>query len=433
MKKTIIVIIYIAFAAQFCFSQNRSISFDTISQYFNEAKKICDKDNGKLWGKPLWSPIIVINRNTRVFAANENDSTGSLKKVNDVYTGIFPENKIISNSTVEFDGKFWTMVSYPISNDPLERKMLFIHEMFHHLQKHLNLETKGGYDNKHMDKNIARVLIKLEWNALVKALNSKGHKQISAITDALIFRNYRRQIFPGADTNENRFEMQEGLADYTAIKLCLNDKNSIIKEIAVKKKYSWYKESYVRSFGYFSGACYAVLLDFSGENWKKDLNENSDLGELLKQHFKIKLPENLKREYDLIKNKYGFDSISVFENKREQRMKKVADDYREEYTVKPHLIIKLLNGHFGFSPSNLVSLDSLGTVYPFIVITDDWGNLNVNSNGCLLSEDWRTAIISSEDLKINGNIITGKDWVLKLNDKWKIETQGTNYILVKSE
>jgi len=139
MKKTIIVIIYIAFAAQFCFSQNRSISFDTISQYFNEAKKICDKDNGKLWGKPLWSPIIVINRNTRVFAANENDSTGSLKKVNDVYTGIFPENKIISNSTVEFDGKFWTMVSYPISNDPLERKMLFIHEMFHHLQKHLNL------------------------------------------------------------------------------------------------------------------------------------------------------------------------------------------------------------------------------------------------------------------------------------------------------
>ncbi len=432
MRKILIIIFYSVLTAQYCYTQNKSIPFDTIGRYFNEIKKICDKDNGKLWGKPLWSPIIVIDRKTRIFAANENDSTGSLKKINDVYTGNFPENKIISNSTIEFNGKFWTMLGYPISNNPLERNMVFIHEMFHRLQSELTLETKE-YNNKHADKNIARILIKLEWNALEKAINSKGEKQINAISDALIFRNYRRQIFSGADTMENRFEIQEGLADYTAIILCMNNKKSIIKEIAIKKISHWYAESYVRSFGYYSGACYAVLLDFSGEKWKKGLKENFDLGKLLKQHYKIELPDNLKQEYDLIKSKYGFDSISVFENEREQRMKKVVDDYHEEFIVKPHLKIKLLNGHFGFNPGNLQPLDSLGTVYPYIVITDVWGILNVNSNGCLLSDDWKTAIISAEDLKINGSVVTGKDWILKLNDKWKIEFQGVNYILIENK
>ena len=59
--------------------------------------------------------------------------------------------------------------------------------------------------------------------------------------------------------------------------------------------------------------------------------------------------------------------------------------------------------------------------------------LHVNSNGCLLSDDWKTAIISAEDLKINGSVVTGKDWILKLNDKWKIEFQGVNYILIENK
>jgi hypothetical protein len=428
MKKVIIIILITISIRQITYSQKNPMPIDTIGQYFNELKSICEKDNGNLWGKTLWSPIIVIDRKTRFFVASENDSSNTLKQENKVYTGYFPENLIIANSTTEFGGKHWTMVGYPLPNVQLDREILFIHEMFHRLQNEL-WKGNSGYDIKHIDNKLSRILLKLEWNALVTAINSNKTIRKKAITDALIFNYYRKLIYSGSDTMENRFEIMEGLAEYTAMKICLQNEKEIIRRINDKKMYYWNLDSYTRSFGYFSGFLYAFLLDFSNAEWRNKINTNSDLQVLLQNQLKIALPNNLKDKFETIKTEYGFDTISVSEEKREIKIQKIIADYKERLVIKPHLTFNLIKMNIGFNPTNLLSIDSLGTVYPNIQIVDNWGILKVNNGGCLLNNSWSTATINAENIKINGNSITGNDWELKLNPKWKIISEGTNYKL----
>ena len=52
------------------------------------------------------------------------------------------------------------------------------------------------------------------------------------------------------------------------------------------------------------------------------------------------------------------------------------------------LVIHLENRKIGFNPSNLIPLDSLGTVFPFMRITDNWGILDVDSCGALMNNEW---------------------------------------------
>lgn len=70
-----------------------------------------------------------------------------------------------------------------------------------------------------MDEMEARVWLKLEWEALHKALNSKEQAvKKSAIEDALAFRKVRQTQYNSAQ-NERRFETHEGLAEYNGQKL----------------------------------------------------------------------------------------------------------------------------------------------------------------------------------------------------------------------
>lgn len=72
-----------------------------------------------------------------------------------------------------------------------------------------------------------------------------------------------------------------------------------------------------------------------------------------------------------------------------------------------------------------------GTVYPKIVLTDNWGVLTVEEGGALLRSDWRWVIVS-EPLEITDDKIIGEGWVIELNENYKIEENAEgNYILVK--
>ena len=179
--KVILVTIFFLSSAT-AFSQ-QDFNTDTIYKYFKEIETICNKDNGELWGTNLWSPILVINKDTRKIIANEPDNAGLLQKKGDCYIGKFPENKIIANSITYFGDKLWTMVAYPLPTKKNYRNELFIHEMFHYFQESSNLEYR--YDNTHIDKMQARIYLKLEWSALEKAIIS-DNTNIEAITDAAL-------------------------------------------------------------------------------------------------------------------------------------------------------------------------------------------------------------------------------------------------------
>lgn len=428
-------IIFLFFCLIVCsLNGQNSIPADTAVMYYNEAKAISDKDNGKLWGIPIYAPTLFIDTETLDVVSNEQDNEGLLTKQGNIYIGTFPEDKIIANSTTRFGDKDFTMMMYPLSEDKYERDVLMIHEMFHHYQPKLGLEIPNGkgYNNSHADEMQARVYFKLEWNALEKALLEDDTKLYKKhIKNALTFRAYRHSLFEWAEVSEALFEIHEGLPEYTGHKLCAANNKELNEKIIEVKNRIENNPSYVRSFAYFSGLIYAALLDKSGAEWRKGLKYDNDLSKLLQAACAIQPDTNLKSAQEKIRDKYDYSQIYDVELKRKEEKDKVRAQYIEKFTEKRVLILPLTSPNIGFNPNNLESLGELGTVYPTMTIIDSMGKLTVKSGGCLLARNWKQATLPAESLTIENNIVKTIDWTLELNNEYTIQQDGNNYLLKK--
>jgi len=84
-----------------------------------------------------------------------------------------------------------------------------------------------------------------------------------------------------------------------------------------------------------------------------------------------------------------------------------------------------------FDPRNIVPIEDVGTVYPTIRVTDNWGILEVN-NGALMSKNWDKISISSP-VTITDQKVEGDGWILTLNANYTLhkEEETNNYRLVK--
>ena len=424
--KNKVAISFVLMLVQFNLLSQANLPTDSIYKVFSRVKQICNRDNGKLWGKKIYSSILLIDRSSRKIVANEPDKEGLLTPKDEVFTGQFPETSIIANSTTQFGGKFWTMVAYPLPANDYETNKLFVHELFHQLQNKIGLNG-NGYDNSHMDNFEARIYLKMEWLALLSALNSKG-KNAKAISDALLFRTYRRSLFPGADSMENKFEIGEGLAEYTGYKLC-TDSKKVVSELNKKRESYWSVK--VRAFGYYSGTLYGFLLDKYAPEWKKNLKYNDDLGLRLKNALHIKFPGNIEDLVNKSRVNYGFDTIYTSELDLKKKKEEIIFSYKKAFTSGSVVKFDLISPHFGFNPNSLQPLDTLGTVFPTIEMVDNWGILKVTEGGCLVSKDWKLATIPAIDIKISENSVTGNGWTLKINDGWEIIKEQENYTVKK--
>jgi hypothetical protein len=406
---------------------------DTLFKQFEKVKAICERDNGKLWGMSLYAPILVIDKKTRMIVANEPDLEGQLQKKGNVYVGHYPTNNVVGASSGNFAGKSWATIPYPFDwKDSLDIYCTYIHESFHRIQHDLGFNCKG-YNNSQMDRMDARIYLNLEWRALISAVNSTDNNRITAIKDALLFRQQRRKIYPGADTNESRFEIHEGLADYTAFKLCCNS-DSDLKERLLQRQSRFLdnKGSYVRSYGYYSGFLYAYLLDVTGTSWRKGLSCDDDLGLLLLRSLKIDISQDTANWFNQSKERYPYQEIYNSELVINNDKEKELSDYRKRFTQNPVVKIDLIKVGFLLKCSPR-PLDTLGDVYSQIDITDKWGYLTVTDKGCLLSTTYKKATITADSIKINGQLITGDGWTLKLNDNWTIIKQQDNYIIKEKD
>ena len=281
-----------------------------------------------------------------------------------------------------------------------------------------------------MDKMQARLYLKLELLALLKAINSKDNEQKQSITDAILFRQYRRSLFPGCDSNENSFEIGEGLANYTELKLCCTSNKEIISKHNSSKDFYLNQNSFVRVFGYHTGSLYAFLLDESRIEWRKKLDCNSDLALLLGKANNIEIPKDFKSSVEKNRDKYGYKEIYDYELKLKVEKDKKISEIKKKFTEESVLKIKFQNVNYGFNPATLQPIDSLGTYFPFVVITDDWGVLKVDENGCVMKIG-EYALVPSESIDIKENEISGNGWTLKLNENWKIEKVNKNYFITK--
>ena len=117
------------------FCQDYPIDLSLAKKYFNEAKTLSDKDNGKLWGVKLYGPILIVDPDSRFIVANEMDNEGKLEKEDELYIGYLSETDMIANTATQWGGKYWMMVMInALSENKLARTNLIMHELYHRIQ-----------------------------------------------------------------------------------------------------------------------------------------------------------------------------------------------------------------------------------------------------------------------------------------------------------
>src|SRR4051812_10605853 len=144
-------------------------------EFFKEAKALCERDGGRLWGVSLCGPMVMADRRTQTFATNQPAPDGARPPV----LGLM-------NAPVQWGGKRWTafMWDFVLGQTPRDRRVLFLHELFHRVQPQLGL-IAPSHANEHVDAADGRYWLRLEWRALARALRVSGNERATAIRDAL--------------------------------------------------------------------------------------------------------------------------------------------------------------------------------------------------------------------------------------------------------
>ncbi len=405
--------------------QGPPIDTNLARQYFRDARTMCEADGGKLWGVNLAGPMLFVDPQSRAVVTNQADQDGVLQERDGVFIGHFPTDRVIANTVVNWAGTRWSMMIWPLPQDRRARNRLMAHELWHGVEPQLfssersDLSLPGSDSpNAHLDTRDGRILLQLEWRALAAALQGEGKIRRSAIEDALVYRARRRSLCPTATADERSLELDEGLAEYTGIKLSTNSDREAIADAVAGLADGAKKDTYVRSFAYASGPAYGLLLDDAHIDWHKGLSMTSDLGDLLFTAYSIDLPTALEDEAATRAERYDGKQLMIDEAKRETaRQERVARD-RARFVEGPVLIIALTSPNVQFNPGNLQPLGDLGTVYPTMMLTDTWGMLTV-TNGALLKPDWSEArVVAPKDATTQP--IKGDGWTLELKTGWSL-------------
>jgi hypothetical protein len=403
-------------------AQEPAIDVALAEQYFNEARIICAKDNGALWGISLDGPMLFVDRQTRMIAANQADAEGRLTKNGKVFVGRLPDAQNIANTAVKWAGVNWTMVVYPLPVDKHERAQLMLHELFHRAQTDLDFALSNPTNN-HLDSFAGRLWLQLEWRALQRALTQVGTEQGRAIEDALVFRAHRRDIFPQATRDENDLELNEGLAEYTGVKLRGTSDLESAKFFARQLKAFEMRPTFVRSFAYATGPAYGLLLDQASPGWRKQIKQERNMAAMLAKALRIKLPAKLKAEAERRAKQDDCTSLLATETEREANRQKRLADYRVRFVEGAVLTITLSDAvQYSFNPNNLEVLDESNTLFPTVRISDAWGILNVTQGAVLTRKDGRIVKVTVvAPTQPQTRPLQGDGWTLELKEGWRLE------------
>lgn len=403
-------------------AQEQAIDLSLAQKYFGEADTICKRDGGRLWGRSLCGPMLFVDAETRVAVANQADAEGRLTQKAGVFTGKVPNEVGFANTSANWAGVRWTMIMWPLPANRYARARLMLHEMFHRIQDEIGLPASNP-SNSHLDSMEGRIWLQMEWLALREAVTHRGMERKQAIADALLFRAYRRQLFPQAEGEERALEMNEGLAEYTGVRLSGRTEDELAGYLAAQLDQAAYSSSFMRSFAYASGPPYAFLLDQANAVWRKNLKAQDDLGALLEKALSLRLPADLKREAEARAPLYGGNELRAAETAREARRQKRLAELRAKLVEGPVLVIPLTDKvDYTFNPYGLFTLDGVGTVYQTLRVTDAWGILDVKGDALVVRDRGRVAkVYVAAPTDIKGDSIKGKDWTLELGTGWKLE------------
>jgi hypothetical protein len=400
--------------------QEPAINPRLAAQYFGEAREVCARDAGRLWGVSLCGPMLFADPATRAAVANQPDKENRLRPSGEVFVGALPPETVIANTATEWAGVKWTMVAWPLPEEKQARAQLLMHESFHRVQDELKL-TAASPANAHLDQKDGRVWLRLEWRALERALQEQGAARRIAVTDALIFRRRRQALFPAA-AEELALETNEGLAEYTGFKLSARSPGELAALAGYALRQFPRRQSYARSFAYATGPAYGALLDATGAGWRRRIKAGDDLSELLQRALGLKLPADLDVQSAARASQYDGAEVIAFEATREATRQQQLAKYRALLLDGPVLALPVGGSfNYSFNPNNVVPLADDGAVYPTARITDDWGVLTVSDGVLMLRAGGRvTKLHVTAPATSDARPLQGDGWKLELKEGWAL-------------
>lgn len=139
-------------------------------EYFKEARTLCERDAGRLWGMSLCAPMVIGDARTRTFATSQPPPDAPR-----------PNTIGLLNGPIQWGDATWAALTWDtIANWPARtRGEAFLHESFHVLQmsKSIAIPDRGRLgpntrsENEHLDAVDGRYWLRLEWRALARALD----------------------------------------------------------------------------------------------------------------------------------------------------------------------------------------------------------------------------------------------------------------------
>jgi len=384
-------------------------------RYFSEAAALADRDAGRLWGRSLSGPLLFVNAASREILAEVADPEGRLIRDGGLYRGTLPVTEPAANSAIHWAGRHWTMVLWPLPGDSLERAVLLAHELWHRIQDSLGFPSTGPR-NEHLATASGRLWLRLEVRALLRAADARGARQVAALQDAIEFRRVRRRLFPAADAAERALEMNEGLASLTgtaAAAPALGDRLPMVTRGLVALDST---ERFERGFAYRTGPAYGYFLDAMDPGWRATLTRQDDLAYRLGRVIGRRAGAGTAASSAAA---YGYTAVRREETTRAARLAGHRAALQRRFRAGPTLELPLAEIKFTFDPNKVEALDSLGSVYGSLRLSDRWGVLQCDGSGGLISPDFTRAIVPAP-VDTSGRRLTGPGWLLELAPNWRV-------------
>lgn len=408
----------------------KSKNISDASFLFKEVKRICDNDGGELWGENLFSKTILINIDNRFFVANDSLPIDNCARKGMYFIGYLPNIYPMANSTLKVGSKKYASIRYSDKNefDTLLYIRTFIHEMFHVFMSSNNYDS-ATYNNPHMDTRDGRVYLQLELLALKKALISNGVNRKEAIKEALCFRNKRQSLFPNSKANENNFEIQEGLAQYTEYSLAIFSERERMSTLLNSIDRLIKETSYIRSFGYETGASYAFLNNISND-WRKTVFIENDLSKITMSLYNINNNDIDTANIEKYLQKYDYQSIFLKEDSLENIMETSRRNIIDRLSYATLLIVDLEDNSFSMT-SGMIQLDSMSIYCPYMNISGPFGHI-YSKKDCVMNWKENKCYFFLNDVLLENNKSNSETIEIDINKGWNISKEGRIYKLTQT-
>ena len=404
--------------------EEKAVDADGAARELTEFEDACERVEA-LWPAELCGPLVLVHSSTRLAVSNRPDPGGSFRKQGGTFVGEWPADMGVANTAMGWDGTRWAVVMLPLPDDAFSRLRLLAHESFHRIQPELGFEIADPLAT-HLDEEEARVWLRLELRAFVRALEGKGTVAREAALDGLLFRRVRNAEFPGSAAIERKLEGHEGLAEYTGMRFALDATKAGSGAAARKVESFQERPTYVRSLGYGTGPALGLLLDRYAPGWRTDVGSAPDLAGRLAAALEVEAadggPRKDRERAERRAVAYGVETVRDEEAKRAARLALDRARYRKELVEGAVLVLELPTRMLMFNPNTVLALGDAGNVYPEATLMGPWGRLTLEEGAALTTPDRdRAWVRAPAAIEANGEgIVEGPGWTLELESGWHL-------------